>query len=86
MLLRKINLQLPILPFTIWYQTGVWYTSCEVLLTVASFAVSNPSSDLLSPRGDTAEILRCVTVFVPAIILVGGMLSAGNAGTSAGVS
>ena len=54
--------------------------------TVVSFAVSNPSSDLLSPLGDPAEILCCVTVFVPAIILVGGMLSAGNAGASAGVN
>ena len=84
MLLRKINLQLP---FTIWYQTGV-ESGIPVAKSsaVASFAVSNPSSDLLSPLGDTAEILRCVTVFVPAIILVGGMLSAGNAGASAGVN
>ena len=41
-------------PLTIWYQTGVWYTS--------------------------------VAVFVPAIILVGGMLSADNAGTSVEVN
>ena len=75
-------------PFTIYHLVSDGSLVYQLFRssTVVSFAVSNPSSDLLSPLGDPAEILRSVTVFVPAIILVGGMLSAGNAGASAGVN